>query len=218
MAGNGSGISFDLTAESKVRFSRCLAAIGRQAGKTAVYLLGRLTVNLLLSARKDTPVSDKLRKVLTLNTGRDRRSWGGAKWVVFLWPPYGQKATENRHEIPAGMIARRYNESQAAEKDEARRIKWSGAARGAWSGMMRRLYASDAPTGDVQTQRPGGYIVPYRKQGGIIGNVVDYAIKYLAKVRPNIMDTSAVKAMNKTINENYRRAASEIEQAWRTAV
>jgi hypothetical protein len=121
------GLKFTLTKESQARFSNGLKLVARVLGKDVPIVIKQLAIFASQAAKKRTVTAKKNRPVITANNAKERRMlFGGRKYAVQMW---SQRQSKLRwHYVMT-----------KEERDALKPIKYAGAARHAWSGVMAKL-------------------------------------------------------------------------------
>ena len=196
---------FDLTPDSQARFFAALERINLLTKKSAPVLLAALSNMFAQSARADTPISRKKREVFTARSKAQYAKQHGWKYAIRAW---------NRDDGREKML---YTDDDA-KRDHLSTITWRGAARGAWSRIISQLPGGKNAGDAIPFRRFVGSATQFgNPEAGKIAMQILYAIKYLAKLRPNIQNDALIKAQNRFVASHARKYQDELKQYWGAA-
>lgn len=206
-------IRFDLTPESQARFRRVLHDLQAIARKRSGPLVKAMANMFAVSARADTPKGKAFHAIKRGMTSEDRKTARAAGSIVLPGATIGHEYwTRGVSGKPYWVIV---------DQAKRRRVKHAGAARAAWSGAIRKIgdKTVDAGAGSIPAALQSLAVTGSRVTAGDSGRdnrwlAIDYIVKYLAKLRPNIMATSMVKMQNRFANSKLKQIGEEFRQRW----
>lgn len=203
------GIRFELTPESEARFGRLLARMAARSNKSANELMFQMTKEYLLAARKLTPISQRkrekevLKRAPPFRKNKDGRGSAYLKWAV----------THYEHDEKKRWL---FWSDEEDKMKAALEIKNRGAARGAWSGMLGKVYGSKEDQG-LKLDKPGGYVIQAGQEAAKKTNIIVYLLGYILKHVSNIQSAALMSSRNRIINGYMARMPEELKREWEAA-
>jgi hypothetical protein len=194
-------VKFDITPQSQAEFRKTLRKISDEYQRPIGQLLKRTAVYYAQSARKVTPISKKKREFEEAENFAQRQAWG-AKFRVGIWRrgSFAWKPTKTRRAV-----------------NDLLPIKYRGAAKGSWTGMIKKLGGSAiAVTGVLKRVFSDGSRVVVGSKSATNRYIdTENMLGYIRKLRPGIVGESIAKAENRIVNAELRRIERAMERAAR---
>jgi len=190
-------VSVHIDARDYAKFQNALHKIAEITNKSMWRLLQTTAIYAFQSARKLSPLGKKRRPVRRA-TKEEKKANKGMPLVMEWWNKNGTMEWR----------------PVATRDDKARDIKYRGAAKNSWSGLIGRVGKAEAVEAQFRNVAYNGTQMIKQREGNKPFIVALNRLGYMLKLVPTIEDQALSLAMSRVVGAEMKKLGDQAEQIW----